>query len=82
MVELIGRRAENPTVLSDDRGWLEHPPPDFLTHTPAPFELKVPYVARVFTSRFQVFPFVVVLRCGPAFRPSLCWTDSASATFT
>ena len=30
MVELIGRRAESPTVLSDDHVWLAPPPDDKL----------------------------------------------------
>lgn len=33
--------------------------PWLLTHTPAPFQLKVPYVARLLTRHFQVFRFVV-----------------------
>jgi len=41
-------------------GW--NTQPGVLTHTPAPFELKVPYVACVFTSRFQVFPFLEMIR--------------------
>ena len=36
---------------------------DIFTHTPAAAELKLPYVARVFTHGFQVFPFVVIRRC-------------------
>ena len=43
--------------------WRFYPPP-------GPFELKVPYVARPFTCRFQVFPFYgdssVRLECGAA----------------
>ncbi len=38
---------------------------DFFTHTPAPApsELKVPYVAPLFTRGFQMFPFAVIHRC-------------------
>ena len=36
---------------------------DFFAHTPAAAELKLPYVARLFTHGFQVFPFVVIRRC-------------------
>ena len=42
MVELIGRGAESPTVLSDDHVWLEHPPPDDKLLPHSSIEKEVP----------------------------------------
>lgn len=51
-IRLLTNFSKGSLIERDDHVWLA-PPLTFDPH-PAPFELKVPYVARAFTCRFQM----------------------------